>query len=183
MPRYIAFLRAINVGGHNVKMDALRALFAEMGLENVSTFIASGNVIFDSPADDMAALESQIAAHLKGALGYDVATFVRTPAEVAAITAYRPFPGEDPDAEGNALYVGFLPQAPTAEAQAKLLARQTPTDAFHFNDRELYWFLRTKLSESSLFSGGVIEKTLKLPMTMRNITMLRRLGAQLTSKD
>ena len=46
--RLVAFLRAINVGGHNVKMDRLRELFEALGLSNVETFIASGNVIFDS---------------------------------------------------------------------------------------------------------------------------------------
>ena len=46
MSQYIAFLRGINVGGHRVKMDRLRAIFIELGLQDVSTFIASGNVLF-----------------------------------------------------------------------------------------------------------------------------------------
>ncbi len=46
MPTYVAFLRAINVGGHNVKMEVLRALFEAQGYADVATFIASGNVIF-----------------------------------------------------------------------------------------------------------------------------------------
>jgi len=48
MTRYIAFLRAINVGGHTVKMEHLRGIFESMGFSNVETFIASGNVIFAS---------------------------------------------------------------------------------------------------------------------------------------
>ena len=48
--RYVALLRAINVGGRTVKMDRLRVLFEEMKLQNVQTYIASGNVIFDSSA-------------------------------------------------------------------------------------------------------------------------------------
>ena len=49
MPRYIAFLRAINVGGHNtVKMDFLRQLFESLGFSNVETFIASGNIVFET---------------------------------------------------------------------------------------------------------------------------------------
>ncbi|HXW01123.1 MAG TPA: DUF1697 domain-containing protein, partial [Anaerolineae bacterium] len=50
LPKYIAFLRAINVGGHTVKMDYLRRLFEEMGFSKVETFIASGNVIFEAVA-------------------------------------------------------------------------------------------------------------------------------------
>ena len=59
MPRYIAFLRAINVGGHTVKMDRLREIFESLGFANVETFIASGNVVFETTAGDTAALETQ----------------------------------------------------------------------------------------------------------------------------
>jgi uncharacterized protein (DUF1697 family) len=175
MPRYVALLRAINVGGHTVKMDRLRALFEEMGFEDVATYIASGNVIFNADTSDVRALEGRIERRLQETLGYDVATFVRTHAELAAIARYTPFRGEDPGAEGNALYIAFLRGSPPAEVQARLLALQTPTDLFHCHDREVYWFLRTKLSESSLFSGAVLEKTLGAPMTMRNITTVRKL--------
>ena len=81
MPRYIAFLRAINVGGHTVKMDRLRQIFDSLGFSNVETFLASGNVVFETTAQDTAALETRITAGLRAALGYEVATFLRTPAE------------------------------------------------------------------------------------------------------
>ena len=55
MPRYIAFLRAVNVGGRIVKMDELREHFAAAGFSDVETFIASGNVIFSSSAKSTAA--------------------------------------------------------------------------------------------------------------------------------
>jgi uncharacterized protein (DUF1697 family) len=181
MPRHIACLRAINVGGHNIKMADLRALFEQMGFVGVTTFIASGNVVFESPVEDRRALEAQIEQHLKAALGYEVKTFVRSPAELAAIAAYRPFPAADMEAEGNALYVAFLPGPPPGEVQHKVLALQTPTDEFNFHDRELYWLLRTKLSESSLFSGSTLEKALGVPITMRNITTVRKMAARFAS--
>ena len=62
MTKFIAFLRAINVGGRNVKMDALRQIFVEMGFAHVETFIASGNVIFDTDVVGRKALEQQIEA-------------------------------------------------------------------------------------------------------------------------
>src|SRR3954451_4103174 len=122
MPRYIAFLRAINVGGHNVKMAQLRALFEELGFSNVETFIASGNVIFDSPATDVQALEQQIENHLQTALGYAVATFLRSTAELAAVAAYQPFSQAQLAAEGGSLYVAFLRAAPGDAAAQRLLA-------------------------------------------------------------
>ncbi len=83
--RYIAFLRAINVGGRVVKMDQLKRLFEELPLSDVETYIASGNVIFTSAARTAAPLEAKIEAHLERRLGYAVPTFLRTPAELAAV--------------------------------------------------------------------------------------------------
>ena len=63
--RYVAFLRAINVGGHTVRMEALRREFESLGATNVETFIASGNVIFDTARRNAAALERAIEEHLQ----------------------------------------------------------------------------------------------------------------------
>jgi len=60
LAKYIAFLRAINVGGHTVKMDHLRSLFEALGFSNVETFIASGNVIFESKSKSTRALERRL---------------------------------------------------------------------------------------------------------------------------
>ncbi|HET7904254.1 MAG TPA: DUF1697 domain-containing protein, partial [Candidatus Eisenbacteria bacterium] len=83
MPRYAAFLRAINVGGRVVTMERLRGVFDEAGFPGARTILASGNVVFEAGARAAAAgLEAKIAAALKAALGYEVATFIRTPAEL-----------------------------------------------------------------------------------------------------
>src|SRR5687768_9945680 len=108
MARYVAFLRAINVGGRYVKMEELKRHFVEMGLEEVSTFIASGNVIFESRARDVPALERKIEQALKEGLGYPVATFIRSTQELAAVAEHDPFP-DCPDA---GVYVAFLHDAP-----------------------------------------------------------------------
>lgn len=176
-PRFIAFLRAINVGGHNVKMARLRELFEALGLSDVETFIASGNVVFDAPATDARTLEKEIEAHLHESLGYEVATFVRSAPELADIAGYRPFAAPELDAEGNSLYIAFLVAAPGDEARRRLLAFRNETDDFHVNGREVYWLCRTKMSESA-FSGAVLEKTLGTPATVRNATTVRKLAAK-----
>ena len=108
MPRHVAFLRAINVGGHTVTMERLRGLFGELGLREVETFIASGNVIFSSTAK-AASLEAKLERHLHRALGYEVATFIRSDAEVERVAAYRAFK-ETPGDFAGAMVVGFLRQ-------------------------------------------------------------------------
>jgi uncharacterized protein (DUF1697 family) len=177
MQCYIAFLRAINVGGHTVKMDQLRSLFAELEFANVETFIASGNVIFEAGAKQPQALERQIEAHLRQALGYAVATFIRTPAELAAVAAYQPFPPAALDAAGSSLYVGFLPAPPADEAQRKVIALSTEIDEFHIHQREFYWLARQGMGRSTI-SGALIEKTLGMQGTIRNITTVRKLAAK-----
>jgi uncharacterized protein (DUF1697 family) len=177
MPKYIAFLRAINVGGHIVKMETLKSLFEDLGFKNVETFIASGNVIFDSPTKNVAPLERKIEKHLHQSLGYEVATFVRTPGELSKITKYKPFSDSDITAEGHTLYVGFLGSSPAKTAAEKLLGAVTPFDDFHLAGVELYWLCRGKFSDS-LFSGARLEKCLGMQTTLRNVNTVRRLVAK-----
>ena len=175
MHLYVAFLRAINVGGHTVKMDRLRALFQALELADVETFIASGNVIFRSPSADAAALETRIEAHLQAELGYAVATFLRTPAELAASVAHQPF--ADRLEDGHSLHVGFMKHAPDAEAVKRLKALETDMDEFATHARELYWLCRTRVSESKV-TGARLEKALGMPATLRNVTTVRKLAAK-----
>jgi uncharacterized protein (DUF1697 family) len=177
MPKYVAFLRAINVGGHVVKMDQLRSLFAALGLANVETFIASGNVIFDSNGKNTAALERKIEKHLQQELGYAVATFVRAITDLPDIIRYEPFDRSELEAEGNVLYVGFLAEQPSDAATEKLRACATEADLFQVSGREVYWLCRTRFSESQ-FSGARLEKTLGMSTTLRNINTIKRIAAK-----
>lgn len=91
MTRYIALLRGINVGGHNVKMDRLRDLFSDLGLQNVRSYINSGNIFFDTDDVDRQKLTQKIESHLQQALGYAVPTFLRTTDELESILVQNPF--------------------------------------------------------------------------------------------
>jgi uncharacterized protein (DUF1697 family) len=171
MPTYIAFLRAINVGSHVVKMDTLRKLFEGMGFSNVETFIASGNVIFDSKSKDIKAMEKKIEASLKKSLGYDVATFLRTPAELVQIIGRKPFK----DADEYVVYIGFVPDIPNDEAKKKLMTFRCESDDFYVNGREVYWLCKKKMMDSN-FSYAKLEKSFGMPATFRNSTTVQRLA-------
>lgn len=174
--RYIAFLRAINVGGHTVTMDRLRQLVAGMGGRNVETFIASGNVIFDSDIADRAALERHIAAGLEADLGYPVATFIRTPAELVAVAARWPFE-EQEQAAPHTHFIAFLAAPPDEMARVKLSACNSAIDAFHIDGREVYWLRRDAIGQST-FSGALLEKTLGQAATLRNSRTVAKLAAK-----
>jgi len=178
MPHYIAFLRGINLGNRRLKMDHLRALFEELKFTDVSTFIASGNVIFAAKAADDTKLAKKIAGHLEASLDYPVDTFVRTRAEVAAVAAFQPFAKADMENPKHSLYVGFL-TAPLDPARAKgFEACRTAVDELRVNGREYYWLCRIKSSESKVWSSPQM-RALKLPTSsMRNLTTIRKLAAQ-----
>lgn len=178
MQRHVAFLRAINVGGHIVKMDRLRALFESAGLARVSTFIASGNVLFESRKTP-AVLERLIEDTLETALGYEVITMLRSPDEVDAVVAHVERQGLDP-AAGGGLYVGFLKQAPPAAAARKIAAMSNDTDTLVVHGRELYWRCAGRFSDSTV-NGLALGRALGVAMTTRNITTVRKLAARLAA--
>ena len=176
MPRFIAFLRAINVGGHNVRMEHLRQLFVSIGFSNVETFIASGNVVFESTSKNAQVLERKIESRLREELGYEVATFIRTDAELAAIANYRAFRQSELDA-AVALNIALLDEPLNDTAKQKLLALRTEIDDFHLHEREIYWLCRRKQSEST-FSNAVLEKTLGRKSTLRGANTINKMAAK-----
>ena len=135
MSRYVALLRAINVGGHVVKMDRLRTLFEQLGFSDVKTVIASGNVLFSSSARTIAALEDHIERALASALGYEVTTFIRTAGEMRAVAEFEPFPGLL--RAGHTLSVAFLKQHPGSDVAERLHGMRTDYDELLVHQREL----------------------------------------------
>jgi uncharacterized protein (DUF1697 family) len=171
----VALLRAINVGGHVVKMDRLKALFQKAGFTGVETFIASGNVIFDvTPAAKTAVLEHTIETMLEDALGYEVATFIRTGAELSAAAEHEPFVPKALKASLR-FNVAFVKQPLDAGAVTSINALATTLEDFHVRGREIYWLSRVMQSESKV-SNAVFEKTLRQPSTVRGISTVRRMA-------
>ena len=164
--KYVAFLRAINVGGRVVKMDALKKLFEKMGFTNVETFIASGNVIFDARN----ASEAKIEDALKKALGYEVRSFLRTPAQLARIA-------ETSDG-GGTMYVGFMAAGASDDAKRKLQALSTDVDEVRADGAELYWLCRAARYSDATITAAQIEKAAGQAATMRNISTVRKIAGK-----
>lgn len=176
MTTYIAFLRAINVGGRVVTMSTLKTHFEGLGLQQVETFLASGNVIFRS-SKPAPVLTAAIERRLQESLGYDVATFLRTDKELGAIARHAPFSPADMSS-ARALVVGLLVDPLSAADRRTLMALRTAIDDFHVNGREVYWRCSVKQSDSK-FSNAVFEKALSRRATFRGLTTLTKLAAKL----
>lgn len=175
MPQHVALLRGINVGGHRVKMDRLRSLFEELDLTDVSTFIASGNVIFSTKSDDTVALRDAIERHLERELGYPVASFLRSPAELATIGA-----ADSPGESSASHYVIFLHGSASDSLRSAFTDLCSEMDDFQFSGREVHWRIQGKMSESPLFGDSRLERATKgVPTTTRNMNTIRRLTAKI----
>ena len=149
-------------------MDALKALFEQLGFANVSTFIASGNVIFESKVKDAAKLESQIEKKLEAELGYDVETHLRTADELAVVGMLDPFPKTPWVKSDWTVHVGFHKEnIPKADAK-KLCAIATDYDAFHVEGRELYWLTHGGVSTSTVWKLPEVKQIKLTSSTMRN---------------
>ena len=165
--RYVALLKAINVGGHVVKMEELRKLFLSLRFSNVETFINSGNVIFETKSSADRKLEEKIEKHLEAALGYEVGTFVRSVEEIQAISVYKPFLRE-----GLVLNVGFLHET----VQARVVEEfRSEVDDFHVHGREVYWLCQIRQSDSK-FPAKKFEKVVGGAVTWRNMNTVVRLA-------
>jgi uncharacterized protein (DUF1697 family) len=173
MTRYAAFLRAINVGGHTVKMDHLRELFESLGYLNVETFIASGNVIFETKEKDAAKLERKIAAYLEADLGYGVDTFVRTVQETAEIEKRCPF---QPKKKEDSVYVAFLHEPLNAAGKSTLAAVKNKMNDFAAIGCEIYWLRLNR--DDSIFLKSSLEKILKVSNTVRSMMTVSKIAGK-----
>jgi uncharacterized protein (DUF1697 family) len=174
--KYVAFLKAINVGGHVVKMETLRVLFSDLKFSNVETFIASGNVIFETKSTPDQRLEQKIEKHLEAALGYEVGTFVRSVEEIRAISVSEPFSSEALKL-AVVVNVGFMRGALSANVVKDVKDFNTAVDDFRVHGRETYWLCRIRQSDSK-FPAKKFEKVIGGPATWRNMNTVVRLAAR-----
>jgi uncharacterized protein (DUF1697 family) len=175
MPRYVAFLRGVNVGGaRSVKMEVLRGLFERLGFTNVSTFIASGNVIFETPLRDSELLEGQIEVELLGALQYEITPFVRTGSELGRIVAFPAFP-ESSVGPRDELGIIFLSTPPGARVRQRLETKRSEMEQFRAGGREIYW-LRHRTADGMFYSTLLVEKVLDHPFTIRSLRTVQKIA-------
>jgi uncharacterized protein (DUF1697 family) len=172
--RYVALLRGINVGGKNmIKMEGLRALFESLGFENVTSYINSGNLGFDSSAMSDAILAAMIHDAIEKELGLDISVMVRSSAEIAEIISNNPYEGQfDNDKD---VHVFFLAQELSDDHKVSLLEKNSDTEMIAVNGRTVYYLLRISIIDSIL-GKGFIDKKLKIGATARNWRTVKKLA-------
>jgi uncharacterized protein (DUF1697 family) len=144
MPRYIALLRAVNVGGTGkLPMGDVRAICLDVGFTRVETYIASGNVIFESkgaPRKVKAELEARLLVYAKKPIG----VVLRTAADMMAVLKANPFPKAKP----NFTYAIFLDQRPPRDALDHAVGRND--EEMRLGDREIFVHYPSGMGRSKL---------------------------------
>ncbi len=182
MTTYIALLRAINVGGRTCKMADLRDHLTRSGLEDVETYIQTGNVRFRTSMRSAAKVEAHVEAVLRERLGFEVPAVMLAPAELGRVyedarTMPAPAFGK---AEGQRRFVIFFKEGdvPAEEAAERINSWEHPGEHALASGRAVHVWLAHGLQEAKFF--GALKKTIG-PGTNRDLkvvaTLAERWGA------
>jgi uncharacterized protein (DUF1697 family) len=143
MTRYVALLRAVNVGGLTLLMSDLKAICAEAGFARVETFIASGNVVFDAVAP-RSRVQAELEARLLAHAGKPIGLLLRSAEEMRAVVEGNPFPAAEP----KFTYALFLDAPPTDASIAAVKGRSD--EQLRLGAKEIYIHYPTGMGRSKL---------------------------------
>jgi uncharacterized protein (DUF1697 family) len=161
--KWVALLRGINVGGKNlVPMKALAALFEKAGARDVSTYIASGNVIFGGTPALAKKIPSLMHKMIPAQFGCESPVVIRSHDELGAISRACPFSDDDDE---RRVLVMFLQDSP--KNVARLDPRRSPPDQFAVRGREVYLHCPNGYGRSKL-TNDYFDRTLGTVSTVRN---------------
>lgn len=167
-------LRGINVGGNTmIKMAELKAVFEKCGLENVVTYINSGNIAFDSESQSEAALAAAVEAAIEKHFLRAVPVMVREQGYITEILASNPFAGQFES--HKEMHVLFLRENMPGEKIDLLMAAAPDGEQFAVHGREIYCHLKMGVADS-LLGKGFIDKKLKVSATARNWRTVEKLA-------
>lgn len=173
MPRYIALLRGINVGGNRlIRMEDLRAMAVTAGATEIETYIQSGNLVFTHAGRSQAKVARELEVRIATATGFDVPIVLRSAAEWGRVIADNPFV----DAPADHLHVYFVAFAPRVDALAAITA--PPPERCQLVGREVYLCLPNGLGNSRL-AGAVAKVGALAGATARNWRTVQQLQSML----
>ena len=182
MTTFIALLRGINVGGHNIiKMEDLRAICSTLKFQQVQTYVQSGNVVFQAKDDAPEKLAAKLESAIEKSHGFRPSVICRTASELEATAARNPYAGRT-DIDPRKLGVGFLATQLSAEARAKLLQLKPAQEELHIGIQELFIYFPEGMGKSKL-SMAAVERTAKTAITVRNWSTVTNLIEMAREKD
>lgn len=169
---WIGLLRGINVGGNNIiKMADLKQALSKDGLENLDTYIQSGNLVFQSSLRSRASVQKRIADRIRESFGHDIPVIARDSDSFCSAMDANPFP--DACADPKSLHVGFLGAIPKRPDLRKLAQVKTSREDFNLIGDTFYFHAPDGVGRSKL--AAQVENCLGVPMTSRNWRTISKL--------
>ncbi len=167
MSHYVCLLRGVNVGGQKmVRMEALRNIFAGLGLTHVRTYVQSGNVVFESQEESQTSLAGRIEAAIEHTLGYHIPVFLHQAEQLKDVLAHNPFPTTAMK-DTRLLHVSFLYREPDEGAWSRLVVPSGIPDKYARGNSVIYLYYPNGSAKSRL-PTSLFEKALGVPITDRN---------------
>ncbi len=174
MVKYAAFLRGINIGGRKVAMKDLQQVFESLGFSNVKTFIASGNVAFESDDSDSASLTHTIEQKLKTRFGFDIGTMLRNLKDLQTLASVDPFKAAATDSKTK-LYVTFLAGKPEAKLRLPYKHPDKNFTVVYLSDAEVCSVLTLSPGTGTTDLMKFLEKQFGKNITTRNWNTIQKL--------
>lgn len=174
MKKYISFLRGINIGGHKIiKMAELKELYQDLGFTDITSYIQSGNVLFNSKITSIVKLSNLIHEGIMDRFGFDVAVIIRTRKELKSIIDNNPFTKKYGNDISKLCIILFNEKLKTDSAE--LLIQNKPTnDKFELLNSEIYLRCPDGFGRT-VYTNNFFEKRLKLSATTRNLRTFNKL--------
>lgn len=168
MNNYIAFLRAVNIAGHNmIKMKDLADLLSKSGFEGVKTYIQSGNIIFRSAGNlSDSEIASKIEMEIFKKFALNIKVMIRSQKELAGLSSRNPFLKEE-NFNPSKMAVNFLHEAPSAEGMEKIKDVDYPPDKFKISGREIFVYCPNGFGRTKLYTN-FFENKMGVTGTARN---------------
>jgi len=177
--RCVAFLRAVNVGGHaTVKMDALKQAFIRAGCSEARTVLQSGNVIFEHPAVDQNAARQSIQCALDELLGFNVVVIFRSSDDIERIVRSTPFVAVEDKADVK-LYIAFLSRTPDSRIELPLVSTKDAIEIISIQNADVYIVSALKKNGMYGFPNVYVEKQFGIPATTRNWSTVTKIATLL----
>ena len=174
MTRYVSLFRGINVGGNQlVKMDALKVLHTSLDLQDIQTYIQSGNVVFTSDNPNVTQIQKDIEDGFAQKFGFQVKVMVRTADEFNKIIENNPFQNQ-PVKESKFVVALFLASDPVSTALEDIKMTYTGPEEIHIVGKEAFIYYPEGQGRSKL-TNTFLEKKLKTVGTARNWNTVLRL--------
>jgi len=176
MPKYIALLRGINVGGNNIiAMPDLKAAFIRQGFQNVTTYINSGNIIFDSEMIDEVAVKTDCEALILANFSLDITVCVISAADLLEALANAPdWWNNSPDCKHNAIFV--IPPMTAADICVQVGDVKPEYEKVAYHGRVIFWSAPIKTFSRTRWSKIVQSKTAYHHITIRNANTALKLA-------